>query len=156
MARRVLKCANVFLAALVVGTMFGIWLGFNPSSLSASAYVEQQQEAIRSLNVAMPVLGAISIALTLAHAVWASAAKTSRRFLFAAAVCFLFSGLVTRFGNQPINREVMTWSAQSPPRGWQEERDMWWRWHVVRTTTGVLGLGLLIVATIVGVGREAG
>jgi hypothetical protein len=43
----ILRFALIVLLALLVGTMFGIWIGFNPSSLSASAYVEQQQNAIR-------------------------------------------------------------------------------------------------------------
>jgi hypothetical protein len=43
--------------SLLVGTMFGIWVGFNPASLSAAAYVEQQQNAIRSLNTLLPVMG---------------------------------------------------------------------------------------------------
>ena len=51
--------------ALLVGTMFGIWVGFNPAGLSAVAYVEQQQNMIRSFNILLPAMGAICILLTL-------------------------------------------------------------------------------------------
>ena len=44
----VVRFTNIVLAALVVGTMFGIWLGYDPARLTASAYVEQQQNAIRA------------------------------------------------------------------------------------------------------------
>jgi len=56
-------------SCLAVGTMFGIWLGFNPLALTAATYVEQQQNAIRDLNTALPVLGAVCILLTAALAV---------------------------------------------------------------------------------------
>jgi hypothetical protein len=42
------------------------------------------------------------------------------------AAFFVVAGLVTRFGNQPINAVVMTWQASAPPSGWEEARDQWW------------------------------
>ena len=42
--------ANLLLAALVVGTMFGVWLGFNPMQLPQYVYVVQQQQAIRDVK----------------------------------------------------------------------------------------------------------
>jgi uncharacterized membrane protein len=148
------KCLNLLLAALVAGTAFGVWLGFNPGPLSAGAYVEHQQLAIRSLNVVMPTLGAICIVLTVVNAVWGGGGGARRGLLLAAALCFVAAGIVTRFRNQPINREVMTWSAQSPPASWPTARDIWWQWHVVRTSAAVLGLTLLIVGTVAGVERD--
>ena len=148
MAQLVIRSASLVVAALVVGAMFGIWLGHNPATLSAGAYVEQQQEAIRSMNVTMPALGALAIVLALL-----SAAKTpggrARMLVVAGALCLVASGVVTRFRNQPINRVVMAWSAQAPPTEWQALRDEWWRWHVVRTSTGVVGLALLIVGNLI-------
>ena len=147
MTQLAIRSASLIVAALVVGAMFGIWLGRNPATLSAGAYVEQQQEAIRSMNVTMPALGALAIALALL-----SAAKTSgrwvRRLVVAGALCLAASGVVTRLRNQPINRVVMTWRAQAPPTEWRALRDEWWRWHVVRTGTGVLGLALLIIGNL--------
>jgi len=61
---RVVRFFDVLLVALVVGSMFGIWVGYNPTSLSPAAYVEHQQLAIRSLNVVLPILGAACILLT--------------------------------------------------------------------------------------------
>jgi uncharacterized membrane protein len=56
MAANIIRFALVVLLALLVGTMFGIWIGFNPASLSALAYVEQQQNTIRSLNTLLPAI----------------------------------------------------------------------------------------------------
>jgi len=140
--------ANIFLASLVVGAMFGIWLGYNPSSLSPSAYIEQQQSAIRALNVSMPVLGAICIALTLVQASLVRHSRASFYLLLAGAALLIAAGLVTKFGNQPINARVITWSATAPPAAWKEARDQWWHWHLIRTMAGLAALVCIIAASL--------
>lgn len=64
-----IQFADIVLTGLIAGIIFGIWLGYNPENLSAVTYVEQQQSAIRSLNVLMPLLGLISIILTIVYAI---------------------------------------------------------------------------------------
>jgi uncharacterized membrane protein len=148
MTRPILTFTNLLLAALVVGTMFGIWLGYNPAELSSGAYIEQQQHAIRALNVTMPVLGALTELLTLASAILSRGDRRRFALFVAALVCFVAAGVMTRFLNQPINAVVITWSALAPPTNWVELRDEWWRWHILRTAIGVAGLGLLIAASL--------
>jgi len=148
MVAPVIDFANLLLAALVAGTMFGIWLGYNPAGLNANVYVEQQQHAIGALNVVLPVLGGITVLLTLIAAALTAGDRQRLALLLSAAACFVVAGLVTRFLNQPINAVVMTWSADSPPANWMQLRDDWWRWHVMRLTAGICGLSLLIAATL--------
>lgn len=123
MAENVIRFLLLFVLALLVGAMFGIWVGANPSALSATAYVEQQQNAIRSLNTLLPVMGAVCIGLAAALA-WLSRTDARSLFMLVGAVVLLVcAALVTRFGNQPINAVVITWSAQSPPAEWVQLRD---------------------------------
>lgn len=140
--------ANLLLAALVVGTTFGIWLGYNPAGLSATVYVTQQQHAIGALNVVLPVLGGVTVLLTMVAAVLATGDRSRLALLLLAAAGFIAAGLITRFLNQPINAVVMTWSAEAPPADWMQLRDDWWRWHVMRMAAGIVGLSLLIAATL--------
>ena len=63
-----IRFVSLLLTSLLVGAMFGIWLGFNPSALTAMAYVEMQQNAIRALNISFPVLGLVCVLLTAALA----------------------------------------------------------------------------------------
>ncbi len=109
------RLANIIFAALIAGGMFVIWAGYDPATLSPSTYVEQQQNAIRALNVVMPVLGAIAIALTLISALLQRKDRTVFVLLVVAAAFLIISGVVTRFGNQPINALVMTWDIARPP-----------------------------------------
>jgi len=144
----IIRFVDLLLVALLVGTIFGIWIGFNPAGLSPATYVEQQQHAIRALNTFMPLLGALCIALTIALAVLTKKDRRTRYLLIATAVCLLMAGVVTRFENQPINSIVMTWTPQAPPANWMELRDRWWQWHIVRTLAGIAALCLLISAVL--------
>lgn len=145
MNQLILNLAAALLAMLVVGTVFAIWFGFDPMPLSATAYVEVQQEMIRALNVKMPILGAFTILLTLGSAYLARANRIAFATLLVAAACFIVMGGVTRFLNQPINAIVIDWSPSSPPPSWTTLRDDWWGYHTIRVVAGVLGFTSLIL-----------
>lgn len=144
----IVRFIDLLLMSLLVGTMFGIWLGFNPSGLTAQTYVEQQQNTIRALNTVLPVMGAVCILLTIALTVFMKSDTRARNFLTAAIVCLVVAGLVTRLANQPINAQVMTWSVQSPPVNWMELRDAWWSWHILRTIAGICSLAFTFLAVL--------
>lgn len=139
-------------AALTAGAMFGIWLGLHGRQLPASFYVAQQQQLIRGMNVAMPLLGAATILLTLVSAAQASGERGRLALLLTSAACFLVAGVITRFLNQPINAVMSSWSIHAPPPQWECLRDAWWRWHVRRTLFGLAGLCVLVAATLVATG----
>ncbi|WOB09145.1 DUF1772 domain-containing protein [Piscinibacter gummiphilus] len=143
-----IRFISLLLTSLLVGTMFGIWLGFNPAALSAAAYVEMQQNSIRSLNVSLPILGLVCIISTATLAVLTKDDKRSLHLLVVATLCLVAAGLITRFANQPINAIVIGWNPQSPAANWAELRDTWWHWHGVRTVAGVAGLALALLAAV--------
>ena len=140
--------SNLLLAALVVGALFGAWLFVNPKALDFNSYVTVQQQAIRTMNNVMPALGAITILLTITAAAFGREDRPRLLLLAAAVVCFVTIGLITRFLNQPINEIVMTWHGDLPPANWTQLRDEWWRWHLVRLAIGLVGLSVLIAATL--------
>lgn len=65
MTTLIIRFLNVIMAGLMAGTLFGIWIGYNPKNLSVLAYIEQQQSVIKALNTLMPLLGLITIILTM-------------------------------------------------------------------------------------------
>lgn len=139
---------DIILTGLIAGVIFGIWIGFNPHDLSALAYVEQQQNTIRALNVLMPVLGFISIVLTILYGVFSKGERLNRILLFVAAALLMASGLTTRFGNQPINEIVMSWELDSIPGDWKVLRDKWWSLHIIRTITAMVSFAVIVWVTV--------
>lgn len=140
---KIIRTLALITAGLVAGSMFGIWRGYDPSALSATASVEQHQQAVRGLNVLLPILGAVTIVLTIAIAVHVRQQRMALVTFVLAALLFSVSGIVTRARNQPINRIVMQWDARTPPPEWLGMRETWWHWHLIRTFTGMTGFVLL-------------
>ncbi len=139
---------NLFLSALLVGAMFCVWLVFNPSQLDAAHYIMLQQQGIRTLHPPMPLLGVLTILMTLGSAVLARDNKMRMSLLIGTAILFIISGLITRFANMPINAIVRGWNSAAPPDHWTTLRDAWWRWHCLRLCSALAGLALLIIATL--------
>ncbi|MDP3830733.1 MAG: DUF1772 domain-containing protein [Ignavibacteriaceae bacterium] len=144
MTTRIIRFCNIVMVALVTGTIFGIWIGYNPKDLSAPTFIEQQQNAILALNTLMPILGLITILLTLTSAFLLRKDKIAFSILVFASVFLIVSGLTTRFGNQPINSIVMTWDMNTPPNNWTELRNQWWIFHEFRTLSAFIGLCLIV------------
>jgi hypothetical protein len=146
--KQIIQFSDIVLTGLIAGIIFGIWLGYNPEGLSAVTYVEQQQSTIRALNVLMPILGLISIILTIVYAVICKREKLKRNTLLLATGLLIVSGLITRFGNQPINAIVITWNLDNIPDIWATLRDNWWTFHVIRTFSAIAAFILIVWVTI--------
>jgi hypothetical protein len=142
----VVQFTSLMPLALVTGAVFGIWRGYDPASWQVTTFLEVHQGAVRGLNTLLPVLGGVSLA---GMALLAISARRHRglflRYL-AALVCIASAALITRFGNQPINAEIMTWTADAIPVHWEALRDRWWDWHVMRFAATVGGLLILVAA----------
>ena len=134
--------------ALVAGSVFGIWRGYDPSVVMPATFVEMHQGAVRGLNVLLPVLGFASIGLTL-FLVWSALGKGPVFWLYLSALLFMAAaGVTTRFFNQPINELVMGWTVDALPANWSELRAQWWNWHLWRTGFSISALALLLAALV--------
>ena len=139
----VVRFVNVVLVGLMTGMVFGVWLGCDPKQMSFPGYVEYQQGLINAFNVLMPLLGLMVILLTMLSAVLQREDKGIFITLLLAIALLILSGLITRFGNQPINAVVMTWKPDSPPSDWMALRDKWWSLHIVRSLA--IGMSFCLV-----------
>jgi len=146
LAKTALQTADILLIGLLAGATFGIWRGYNPSGYAPSTFLEMHQGAVRGLNTLLPVLGALSIALTIALAVMARTSPMVLWFYAVALVLMIAAGLITRFGNQPINALIMDWTPAALPDNWAELRDRWWNWHIARTAASGAATVALILA----------
>ena len=143
MYKSVLRFINIILAAILAGTSFGIWLGFNPANLSPATYVEQQQNMLGSLNVLMISLVILATIITLLSAWLQKSDKSVFITLLIAAAFFISCIIISRFGNQPLNNIIMTWTSSSLPENWFEIRDQWWSFHIMRTIAELIALSLV-------------
>jgi len=148
MALKLIRFLNIVLAALLAGTSFGIWIGYNPRHLSVLTYIEQQQNMIRSLNILMTSLVILATLITLVSAIVQRSNRVVFIALVIAALFFISCIVISRFGNQPINNLVMTWTPNSFPDNWDEVRDNWWSFHIMRTLAELIALCIVVWVSI--------
>jgi hypothetical protein len=142
----VLQSLALILVSLVVGSMFGIWRGYVLADYSPSAFLEVHQGAVRGLNTLMPGLALAALVAIAVLAYLAHGRQPAFGLYLAVIALVIVGGLITRFLNQPINAQVMTWDAGGLPTNWQDLRDSWWTWHIARLATTFCGEVLLIAA----------
>jgi hypothetical protein len=139
----VIRFLNIIVAALLAGISVGIWIGFNPFGLSPSTYIEQQQNTIRSLNVLMILLVVFATFITIISALLQKGNKQDLIVLLIASLFFISCILISRFGNQPINKIILTWTTDSLPANLSEIREKWWSFHIMRTISELIALFLV-------------
>ena len=143
MTTSVIRFLNIILAALLAGISLGIWIGFNPMDLTASTYVEQQQNMLRALRVLMVLLVFMATIITVLSAFLQKSDRTVFIALLAAALFFVVCILITRFGNKPIDDVVLTWTSATIPDNWEDLRNKWWSLHIMRTVAEIAALLLV-------------
>ena len=149
MRRGIVLFTALFFTALVAGGAFVIWIDYNPAGMSATFYVEKMQHAIRVFTAPLPTIVILSVLSTAASAFLARRERPGFYLLVAASLCALAVALITAFGNIPINNQITTWSAASPPSAWIELSAQWWQFQTARTIAAVCGLALLILAVLI-------
>jgi NAD/NADP transhydrogenase beta subunit len=140
----IIRFVNIILAALLAGVSFGIWIGFNPLSLSSSTYVEQQQNMLHSLRILMIALVIIATLITLISAYIQRNNSWVMISLLIAAAFFITCILITRFGIKPIDDTVMSWDSSVVPANWTDLRDKWWSLHILRTIAELIALCIVV------------
>jgi hypothetical protein len=97
------------------------------------------------LMVTMVILATL---FTLISAVMQRQRKTVFIALLAASA-FLFSCIIiSRFGNLPIQKELLTWTVDTMPDNWTVLRDKWWTLHIVRTLAELFALTIIAWTTV--------
>jgi uncharacterized membrane protein len=66
----------------------------------------------------------------------------------AAFALFIIALLVTVLIEVPIVEEIVTWTMATLPPNWQQVRDRWTRFHVIRVIAGLASLVLLVAGAV--------
>ena len=142
-----IRFVNLILAALLAGTSFGIWMGLNPDNYSPATYLEQQQQLVQSLNTLMVSLVIAATIVTIISAYLQRGNKTVFITLLIASLFFASCIFISKFGNLPIQKEMLNWKANSLPDNWTLLRDKWWKLHITRTVAELIALALVVWTT---------
>ena len=144
---------SIFLWSLVTGVFWGTWLGLSRSmtSLSKETFLEVAHAMIGNLGTIMAILmpAAILVTLPVLYLLY----RRRSRMLYptlAGFALFVLALLITLGVEVPLDMEFERWTATTLPANWQELRDRWEWWHVVRSWVSVAGLALLLAGALFG------
>ena len=157
-SKRLIACqvVAILLIALIAGSTFGIWQGYNPTLYSQDTFLEVHRGAVHGLNTLLPLMGLATMILTLVLTLRTGRHTAVRGLYWTTLALLILAGLITRFGNQPINAMVMTWTADSMPENGVDIRDSWWFWHTVRTLVSIAALAGLVTASLAARNEQQG
>lgn len=147
MTLRAWQFVNIFLAALVVGVFWGPWLGLSRSIalFPPETFLAIGKTMIGNLAPVMPILMPAAILTTIPVLVLLyrrrSAALGPTLMAF---TLFIAALLITLLVEVPIDNQIREWTPSSLPGNWQELRDRWATFHVIRTFASVGGLALML------------
>jgi uncharacterized membrane protein len=151
--------AWVGLVAIVcTGLAAGVFLGHQTGvsraapQLDPSSFVQLQQIIHTHFVPMMPLLlfGAAGTSTVWAISLRARRDTPARWLVSAAAVAMVVVLVLTLWVNVPINRELMTWSVQSPPADLAAAWQPWQDAHVIRTPLALVAFVLLALASAYG------
>ncbi|HLW83105.1 MAG TPA: DUF1772 domain-containing protein [Candidatus Acidoferrales bacterium] len=137
--------------ALVTGVFWGPWLGLSRSiaTFQPEVFLAIGHRMIRNLAPIMPFLMPAAM-LSLVPVLVLSYGERSQTFCLnlAALALFIIALLITLIVEVPIDNQIMKWTAATLPENWQQFRDRWETFHVIRTFASVAGLALVLIAAL--------
>jgi len=101
------------------------------------------------LTIPLPTIVLLGLLFTAVAAFQARNDRAVFYVLATATVCVLAVGVITRFGNIPINNQILTWSADSPPAKWATIAQTWWRLQTARLILQTAALCLVSSAVLI-------
>lgn len=148
MGRQIILFGSLLFVGLTAGAAYVVWFVYNPDGMSSAFYVENMQHSIRRLTIPLPTIVLLGLLFTAIASFQARNDRSVFSLLAIACVCVLAVGLITRFGNIPINNQILTWNVDSPPADWLTVAKEWWRLHTARLILQTAALCLVISAVL--------
>ena len=144
------------LAGLSLGVQFGLVPALN--QLDAASYITLMQRIYPTFMHAAVPLMMMGLATFLVRLLWLrSPCRGMHYWTVAAFGFFLAGGWITLRGHFPLNDQIVHWSAQHPPAGWEHLRQQWSQLNFWRFAVAQLGfLALLIPFVFAGTRNIAG
>ncbi len=151
MTLKICELISIVLSALVGGMYWGPWLALSRSmrTFKPEVFLDIVGQMNRNMAGFMTVLVPLAL-LSIGPVLFFSYNAQPRTFylnLMGFAV-FIVALLVTVLVEVPIVERIVTWTVGTLPGNWQQLRDRWGTFHIIRVVAGIGGLVLLVAGAI--------
>ncbi len=149
MGQKTILFGSLLFVGLTAGSAYVVWFVYNPRGLTSAFYVENMQHAIRILTIPLPTIVVLGFLFTAIASFQARNDRIVFLLLATACLCVLAVALITRFGNIPINTQILSWQIDSPPANWSAVAQKWWRLQTARLILQTAALCLVSAAVLI-------
>jgi uncharacterized membrane protein len=151
MSLKIWQLISIVLSALVGGMYWGPWLALSKSmrTFKPEVFLDIVDRMNRNMESVMTILtpGAL---LSIAPVLFFSYKDRPKTFYLTLSgfALFIVALVVTMLVEVPIVKKIVTWTVGTLPGDWQQLRDRWGAFHIVRVVAGIGGLILLVAGAI--------
>jgi hypothetical protein len=151
MTLKICELVSIVLSAFVGGMYWGPWLALSRSmrTFNPDVFLELVDRMNRNMESVMTISTPVAL-LSTAPVLFFSYRERPRTFYLTliGVALFVVALLVTVLIEVPIVKQIVTWTVATLPANWQELRDRWGAFHIIRVVAGIGGLVLLVAGAI--------
>jgi Domain of unknown function (DUF1772) len=151
MVLKICELISILLSALVAGMFCGPWVALSRSmnTFAPDVFLAIGHRLVRNMGPVMSILMPVAL-LSILPVLWFSYSRRPLTFygFTAGFALFALALAVTLQVEVPIAQRVSTWTVATLPANWQQLRDRWGTFHVIRVVASLAGLGLLVSGAI--------
>jgi uncharacterized membrane protein len=150
-ALKVWEVVSILLSALVMGVFWGPWLALSRSiaKFAPEAFLAIGYRLNVNLAPVMTVLMPATLLSLLPVMLLSYHLRPNTFYLTLAGFgLFLIALLVTVLVEVPIANQIKLWTIATLPANWEQLRDRWQTFHIVRVVTSIAGLACLLIGAI--------
>jgi uncharacterized membrane protein len=153
MALAILDLVSILLSALVFGVYWGPWLALSRSmnTFDAEVFLAIVHRMDRNMGTIMTLLMPLALISIVPVLVIGHGERPQTFFItLAGLLFFVLAAVVTIAIEVPIVSRIRTWTIETIPAEWAQQRDRWMSFHRIRVGAGFLGLALLLAGALFG------
>jgi hypothetical protein len=142
---------SIVLSAVVGGMYWGPWLALTKSlnAFKPEVFLDIVNRLNRNMASLMTILTPVALVSLLPVLLISYSDRPVTFYLsLAGFASFIVALLVTMTVEVPIVKQIMTWTVDTLPGDWQQLRNRWGAFHIIRVVTGIGGLVLIVAGAI--------
>jgi uncharacterized membrane protein len=148
---KICELISIVLSALLGGMYCGPWLALSRSmrTFKPEVFLDIVDRMNRNMESVMTVLTPVAL-IAVAPVLFISYHEQPRTFYLTLAGFALFVAalVVTMLIEVPIVKQIVMWTVETLPGNWQQLRDRWVAFHIIRVVAGIGGLAFLVAGAM--------
>ena len=147
---RLLDILSITLATLVFGVFWGPWFALTRSlnTLTPDVFLVVVHRLDKNLARLMGALFPVTL-LSMVPVLAITIRQPLSFFLtLGGFLLFVLALVVTAAVEVPIVKQIREWTPSTMPANWEQRRDRWVSFHLLRVVPGILGVALLVAGAL--------